>query len=135
MYAVVIVHLLVGLLLPWIDRLTIVETYHRDIEAAFWSNGAPAAARAQQVWWIDLFGPTIQGVALWMGALVHLGDKYRSVFAWTALIIGVVIWAPQDMWISLRADEWIHVWIDCLSLVVIVPPLLWLRKNDKKQSI
>src|SRR5688500_17575305 len=103
LYATAIVHLLVGLALPWIGGLAILDDYHRHIEPAFWPEGAPAAARAQQIWWIALFGPTVQGLSLWMLALIHFGNRYRSRLAWIALVAGLALWAPQDMLISLRA--------------------------------
>ena len=130
LYAVTAAHVLVGLLLPWIGNAVIFETYHRGIETAFWDEAAPAAARAQQLWWIALFGPTVLSTSLWMGALVYLGDRHRSRFAWGALIAGVVAWAPQDVWISLQIDCWPHVWIDVLSVIVLLPPLVWLSRHE-----
>ncbi|GGC68355.1 cell division protein [Undibacterium terreum] len=138
MYAVVAVHLLVGLLLPWIAGLSVFDAYHHTIARAFWGDAAvtagyvSATAHAQQVWWISLFGPTVQGMSLWMGALTYIGDRQRISFAWAWLIAGVVLWAPQDMLISLRADIWIHVWIDCFAVATMLPPLVGLYLNDRK---
>ena len=132
MYGVVVGHLAVGMLLPWIADLAMLDAYHRRVEAGFWPHVAPAAARAQQVWWISLFGPTVQSLAIWMGALTHLGDRQRSSFVWMWLIAGIVIWAPQDMFISARAGAWIHVWIDSFALVTMLPPLVWLWCYDRK---
>ncbi len=134
MYGIAVGHLLVGILLPWIGELSIFETYHRSVEAGFWGQGAPATARAQQVWWISLFGPTVQSLALWMGALVFIGDRQRSTFAWGWLMAGVIVWAPQDMLISLRAGAWIHVWIDSVAVITMLPPLVWLWWHDRKES-
>lgn len=129
-YGAIAVHFLVGLLLPWIMQAPLFDSYHSGIEQAFWGQAAPPAARAQQVWWISLFGPTVQSVAIWMGALAYLGDVQRSRFAWGALIAGLLVWAPQDMLVSLRADCSIHVWIDTAALITMLPPLLWLWRHD-----
>lgn len=134
MYATALVHLLVGMALPWIGNLPMFDDYHRGIEAAFWGASAPAAARAQQVWWIALFGPTVQGMSLWMLALIHFGDRYRSGLAWGALIAGIVIWAPQDILISLRAGCWTHVWVDVFAVMTMLPPLAWLWLHDRSQA-
>jgi hypothetical protein len=134
MYGVVIVHLLAGMLLPWIGNLSWFDAYHRSVEAGFWAQGAPAIARAQQVWWLSLFGPTIQGLSIWMGVLVCIADRHRSPSVWAWLIAGIVLWAPQDMLISLRADAWIHVWIDCFALITMLPPLIWLCWNDRQNK-
>lgn len=131
MYGVVIGHLAAGILLPWISALSMFDAYHRSVESGFWSHGAPAKARSQQVWWISLFGPTAQVLAIWMGALIRIGDLHRSTFVWNWLIIGVIVWAPQDMMVSLRAGAWIHVWIDYFALITMLPPLIWLRWCDR----
>ncbi|MFM9434919.1 hypothetical protein ACFDR9_001981 [Janthinobacterium sp. CG_23.3] len=132
-YASAAAHLLVAVALPWIAGLALLDGYHGGIEAAFWGGAAPAAARAQQLWWITLFGATMQSVAIWMGALTWIGDRERSAVAWGALIAGIVVWAPQDMAISLRADCWPHVWLDCFIVVTMLPPLLWLLLHDRRR--
>jgi hypothetical protein len=132
MYAAVIGHIVVGGALPWIGNLSIFEVYHRGIESGFWSYAAPAPARAQQLWWISLFGPTVVCVGIWMGALVHIGNRHRSSFVWAWLMIGLIVWAPQDILISLRINAWIHVWIDIAALLTMLPPLMWLWWNDRK---
>jgi hypothetical protein len=132
MYMVVIGHLLTGIALPWIGGFPMLDAYHRSVESGFWNHGAPSEARAQQIWWISLFGPTVQSLAIWMGALTRIGDRHRSSFAWAWLIIGVMVWAPQDMLVSLRAGVWIHVWVDCFALFTMLPPLIWLWLHDRK---
>jgi len=134
-YAAIAAHLLVGALLPLIMNAAIFDGYHRAIELAFWGPQAPAAARAQQVWWISLFGPTVQAAALWMGALAWIGDRQRNAFAWGALIAGMVLWAPQDMLISLRAACWTHVWIDAFAVVSMLPPMIYLFIIDRARAV
>jgi hypothetical protein len=131
MYATVLAHLAAGVLLPWVAGAGLFDSYHRGIELFFWGRAAPAPAHAQQLWWISPFGPTVQSVAVWMGALTWMGDRQRNAFAWGALIAGIVLWAPQDMLISLRADCWPNVWLDSLALATVLPPLLWLFRRDR----
>lgn len=134
-YASIAGHLLVGALLPLIANAALFDGYHHGIETAFWGAQIPAAARAQQVWWISLFGPTVQAAAVWMGALAWMGARQRSAFAWGALIAGIVLWAPQDMLISLRANCWSHVWIDSFSLLCMLPPLFCLFYIDRVPKV
>jgi len=133
-YASIGAHLLVGMLLPVISNAAIFDNYHHAIETAFWGANAPAAARAQQVWWISLFGPTVQAAAVWMGALAWIGDRQRCAFAWAALIAGIALWAPQDILISLQADCWAHVWLDTFAVVAMVPPLVYLWQIDRRAA-
>ncbi len=130
MHSVVAGHLLVGLLLPWIADLPLVEAYHRYIEQQFGGHYANGSARSLQVWWISLFGPTVAGMSIWMGALVYFGARYRSSLAWAALILGTLLWAPQDIWISLWHTAWWHVWLDSFALLTMLPPLLYLCWHD-----
>jgi hypothetical protein len=131
MYAVAVGHLVVAVLLPWMARLPLLESYHLGIEQYFWSGAAPVAARAQQVWWISLFAATMQSTALWMLALVHIGNRQRSAAAWVWLLAGLALWAPQDIGFSLQAQVWPHVAVDTFALLIMVPPLLWLWRLDR----
>lgn len=135
MYGVAAVHLAVGVLLAWIANVDALNFYHLRIEEAFWGGIAPAAARAQQVWWISLFGATVQSMSLWMWALVHIGNKQRVAAAWGWLIAGIVVWAPQDMWISMQVQVWLHVVVDLVALLVMLPPLVWLYRHDKRIAV
>ncbi|SDP67320.1 hypothetical protein SAMN05216303_10652 [Rhodoferax sp. OV413] len=131
MYAAALVHFLVGALLPWVANFALFNSYHQGIETAFWSGLAPVPARAQQVWWLALFGATVQCLSLWMWALIRIGDTQKNSSAWGWLIAGLVIWAPQDMLISLQAQVWPHVWADGFALASMLPPLVWLYRHDR----
>lgn len=132
-YASVAAHLLVGMLLPLVAGAPLFDRYHDDIGAAFWGGAVPAQSRAVQVWWISLFGPTVQAAAVWMGALAWMGDRQRNAFAWGALIAGIVLWAPQDILISLQAQCWVHVWLDSFAVAAMLPPLIYLFLIDRRQ--
>jgi hypothetical protein len=134
LYAIVLAHLLGGLLLPWLAGLPLLDAYHRAIENSFWHAPAPAAARDQQVWWISLFSPTLEAAAVWMGALVHAGARTRDASVWAWLIAGLAVWAPQDIALSLRAAAWMHVWIDSAAVLTMLPPLAWLWKHDRQAA-
>ena len=126
-----IAHVLVGAVLPWVATAPVLDAYHGSIEAAFWPGAAPAGARDLQTWWIALFGPTVQLMALWMIALIHLADRLRQPQVWLWLMVGLVVWAPQDIIVSLRAACWPHVWVDAAALVAMLPPLFWLWRHDR----
>lgn len=132
-YAAVAAHLLAGLALPAIVDLPLLDGYHQSTAAAFWGRETiPTAALALQRWWMALFGPTVQAAAIWMGALAWIGARHRLPVAWGALIAGLLLWAPQDIAISLRAGAWSHVWLDALALAGMLPPLAYLFFTDRK---
>lgn len=131
MYAAAIVHFLIGLVLAWLGHVALSDSYLNTIDLSFWGENAPAPARAQQLWWIALFGATVQSFSVYMLALIHLANRYKSSAAWAWLIIGLIVWAPQDIAISLQADIWLHLWLDCFALTSLLPPLLWLYLHDR----
>jgi hypothetical protein len=130
--AVCLVHVAVGALLPWLGGAALFDGYHQGIESAFWPAGAPLEARSLQTWWIALFGPTIQAMALFMLALIRLAERMRQPSIWLWLLVGLVVWAPQDMLVSLRADCWPHVAADVFALALMLPPLTWLWLHDRR---
>jgi len=130
MVAAAIAHLLVGAAVPWVASAPWLDAYHRGIEWHFWAGTAPEVARVQQVWWLSLIGATLQCASVWMLALVHLGNRLRRRAVWGWLLAGLLLWAPQDMLLSLRAHVWLHVAIDVAALVAMVPPLVWLWRRD-----
>ena len=145
LYAASLTHFAVGLLLPWISHLDIASPYYQLVEQHFFPQlsvavdqaanpATPSATRAMQIWWLSLFGPTVQTVGIWMGALTFLGDRHHSRFAWAALMAGTLVWAPQDMWISMQAQMHINVWIDCIAVLLLIPPLACLWKMDRAET-
>ncbi|WP_342115217.1 cell division protein [Pseudoduganella sp. OTU4001] len=124
LYASAIAHLVVGLALPWISSAAALGWYHAAL--------GPAEAHGQQAWWLALFGPTIQCVGLWMLALIHFGEKYRAPAAWLWIGAGMLLWGPQDIMVSLRADVWANVWIDVASLVLLLPAIWRLYILDRR---
>ena len=132
--AAALTHLLVALCLTWAGHSPLLGSYQLSVEQAFWGQAAPAAAREQQVWWLALFGATLQSYSLYMLGLIHLGDRLRSHYAWAWLASGIVLWAPQDRLLSLQAGMWSHLLIDGLALLALLPPLLWLYRHDRPTS-
>lgn len=135
LYGIAAVHFLGGALLPWIGNFALLESYHHSIESAFWPTHIPEGTRALQVWWLSLFGASIQTLGIWMAALIYVGARYRSSASWLFLFLGFAVWAPQDILISLRANIWMHVWLDLFVLLIILPPLIYLWWQDRNVKI
>ncbi len=131
LYAAGAGHLLAGLLLTWAGQHALFNDYLTHIEQAFWGTAAPAPGRAQQIWWLGLFGATLQSYSLYLLGLVHLGHRLRAPAAWAWLMAGILLWAPQDMWLSWQKGMHAHLWIDSFALLVLLPPLVWLYRHDR----
>ncbi|WP_330205784.1 TIGR01777 family oxidoreductase [Pseudomonas sp. AM14(2022)] len=135
LYAAAIVHILAGLTLTWAGHSGLLDGYLHTLELAFWgADAVPTAGHEQQVWWFALFGATLQSYSLYMLALVHLGSRLKAPAVWGWLIAGVLLWAPQDMWLSAQKQVWSHLWLDGFALLVLLPPLVWLYRHDRRKS-
>lgn len=130
MYLMSFGHFAAGILLAWFSSAAIFETYHQTILVKL--GIASGKAEFLQHWWLSLFGATLQSLAIFMGVLIYVGDKYRSSLVWLWMIIGLLVWAPQDILISLRIGLWLHVWIDVFALMLMLPSLIILWRFDRK---
>ncbi|ROM66184.1 cell division protein [Pseudomonas brassicacearum] len=136
LYAAALMHLLAGITLSWAGHSGLLDGYLQNIEQTFWGAATvPAIASEQQVWWLALFGATLQSYALYMLALVHIGNRLKSAMPWAWIIAGILLWAPQDMLISAQARVWSHLWLDSLALLLLLPPLFWLYRHDRRTSL
>ncbi|MEO6677543.1 MAG: cell division protein [Pseudomonas sp.] len=132
--AAALVHLLVSIVLTWAGPSGLLDGFLQTIDYAFWTDLPPRAAREQQLWWLAVFGATLQSYSLYMFALVRIGNHLKTPMAWGWLIAGIVLWAPQDMWMSLTAQLWLNLWIDGVALLTLLPPLFWLYYHDRRAS-
>lgn len=74
----------------------------------------------------------VQVFALFMLLLVELGRRYGNPIIWLILALGVLLWAPQDMLISVERGVWSHCWVDLAAVVAIVPAAIMLALQDRK---
>ena len=125
-------HIAVSLLLPVLAASPLTMGYHQLIEQFFWQGTTPASARAQQVWWMSIFAATLQAMSVWMLALIWVGNKTRVAGVWLWLLAGLLLWAPQDIYLSCQIGVLINVWIDAIALLCMVPPLVALFAIDRR---
>jgi hypothetical protein len=134
LYLIGIGHLAVSLLLPLLAASPLTVAYHQLIEQFFWQGAAPVPARAQQIWWMAIFAATLQAMSVWMLALIWIGNKTRVAGVWLWLLAGLLLWAPQDIYLSLQIGVHINVWIDALALLCMIPPLITLYRLDRRPA-
>jgi uncharacterized protein (TIGR01777 family) len=63
-----------------------------------------------------------------------LGNRLKTPAVWGWLSAGILLWAPQDMWLSAQQQVWSHLWLDGFALLVLLPPLFWLYRHDRRKS-
>lgn len=130
MYFVAFGHFIGGVLVSWFSNAEFFNGYHNEIVARF--GTVNAQLHGLHIWWLNLFGATLQNIAIYMGVLVHVGNKTRSALVWIWMAIGLIIWFPQDIIISMRINLWIHVWVDVVAMLILLVPIMLLWAIDKK---
>lgn len=131
LYLIAVGHFVVAIGLIWCADLPWFTNYHLSILQAF-GFSSHAAAMELQLWWIALFGATVQAFALFMLALVYLANRYRHPGVWLFLAGVILLWAPQDIFISIQKNVWTHAWVDLAAVIALVPPLVALWWLDRK---
>jgi hypothetical protein len=130
MYLITFGHFACGILLAWFSNLSLFDNYHQSILNQI--GDFSANAHSLQVWWLSLFGATLQNLAIFMGILIYVGNKQRRAFVWGWMIFGLLLWAPQDILISLQINLWLHVWVDSIVILLMLLPLIILWWIDRK---
>jgi hypothetical protein len=132
LYLIALGHLVGAVAMTWLVKLPLFTDYHQSILAAFGFASAQQEVMALHTWWMSLFGATLQAFAIFLLALVYLANRYRNAVIWLLLASVILLWAPQDMVISLQRNVWSHVWVDLAAIIALVPPLLILWWLDRK---
>lgn len=132
LYLIALGHLAGAVGMTWLVDLPLFADYHQSILAAFGFASAQQEVMALHTWWMSLFGATLQAFAIFLLALVYLANRYRNAVIWLLLASVILLWAPQDIVISLQRNVWSHVWVDLAAVIALVPPLLTLWWLDRK---
>jgi hypothetical protein len=125
-------HVIVGLLVFFFSDSSWMDDYHRTVARVFWPNGFDLhTVKREQAWWMSLFGATVQCLGIWMLALVLYAGRHRIAEIWLWIAIGLLVWAPQDMFLSWRAGIAVHLIVDSVALLAMLPPLILLWRWDR----
>lgn len=132
LYLITFGHFAAGILLAWFSHLAIFDSYHLTILNQV--GDASVGARQLNSWWLSLFGATLQNLAILMGVLIFAANRHGKAYIWLWMIIGLLVWAPQDMLISMQLNLRLHLWVDAIALLLLLPPLVILYWVDSKAS-
>lgn len=131
LYLAAIGHFLVGLLMTWLGDSILFSSYNQIALENFMLVDNQSAA-ALQIWWLAIFGATLQAFSILLVALIYLGNQYKDNCVWLLIIIAIVIWAPQDIYFSAIRNIWMNVWVDLAAVITLLPPLVFLMRCDRK---
>jgi hypothetical protein len=136
MYLIALGHFMGALAMTWLIDLPLFADYHHTVLAAFDLTSNRAEVFALHKWWMALFGVTLQAFALFLLALVYYANRFRQAAIWLWLAVVILIWAPQDILISIQQGVWLHLWVDLAAVGAMVPPLVslwWLDRKNKQE--
>jgi hypothetical protein len=134
LYAVAAGHLIGACVMTWVPDLPLLGTYHQGVLASFGFSPESLPPKALQLWWMALFGATLQAFSLFLLGLIYCADRHRMAGIWLFLAVILLWWAPQDIYISLQKNAWSHLWVDLAALVVLLPPLIALAIIDRRTT-
>jgi hypothetical protein len=123
-------HFLVGLLMTWFGDSLLFSSYNQSALKNFMLVDSQAA-EAFHIWWLAIFGATLQAFSILLAALIYLGNQYKNNRVWLLIIIAIVIWAPQDIYFSAMKHIWMNVWVDLAAVITLLPPLVFLMRCDQ----
>ena len=127
-------HFVVGLLMAWWGDSVLFNRYNQiALENFILIDNS--SAKELHIWWLAIFGATLQAFSILLAALVFLGNQYKDNRVWLLIIIAIVIWAPQDIYFSAMKNIWMNVWVDLAAVICLLPPLVFLMRCDLNNPV
>lgn len=124
-------HFVVGLLATWFGDSILFSLYSQSTLGKF--GLIDRSSIELQLWWLAIFGATLQAFSILLFTVIYAGDRYKDNRIWLLIVIAILIWAPQDIYFSLRKNIWLNFWVDLAAVMTLLPPLIFLIKRDQKK--
>jgi len=120
-----VLHVLVGLALPWLVELPQFGFYNRHLLAAFDTDSAEALALGKFM--IGILGPTVASWGLLFLFVVNVSFTTRSRTGWYFMVFAITGWCLCDMYLSFVAGVYLNLIIDMIVLGLFLTPLFRTR--------
>jgi len=120
-----VLHIIVGLALPWLVELPQFAFYNRHLLTAFNADSTEALALGKFM--VGLLGPTIASWGVLFLFVVTVSFQTRSRSGWFVMIIAITGWTLCDMYFSLRFGVYLNLVIDLIVAGLLLTPLLKTR--------
>lgn len=127
-----ILHIIVGLILPFMVNTWLFDYYNEKMLAAF--NTSSIESLELGKFMVGILGPSIASWGVLFLFLVQ--HAYRTGFssAWFTMIIAIVVWSLYDMALSIIAGVYLNVLIDIFVMALLLVPLIMTKSHFYKQS-
>ncbi|MEE9412182.1 MAG: hypothetical protein V3V22_03925 [Methylococcales bacterium] len=129
---IAVLHIIGGLLLPWLVQTSLADDYVLSIMQNFKVND-PGADRLVR-FLVGILGPTI---ASWGVLLLYVVNSFfhqPTITAWWTIIIAGLVWAPYDSWLSIQHGIYLNATFNGVVFFSIMIVLLIVRKLIIKKT-
>ncbi len=130
---IAILHIVGGLLLPWLVQTSLADDYVLSIMRNFKVNEPSADQLVRFL--VGILGPTI---ASWGVLLLYVVNSFfhqPTITTWWTIIIAGLIWAPYDSWLSIQHGVTLNAAFNAIVFCSIVITLLKVRVFLQKREI
>ena len=128
-----ILHIIVGIILPFTVDSWLFTYYNRQMLAAFNTDSAEALELGKFM--LGILGPTIASWGVIFLFLVRHAYGTRSKSAWYYMLAAIIGWSAYDMALSILAGVYLNVLIDLVVLILLLTPLILSRSHFLNKSI
>ena len=124
---IAVFHIIVGACFPWIVESHLFDLYHEHLNLVF--NIYQDNAKQQASFLMALFGPTIASWGVLFLYSINSGFARPSPQVWWFMLLACIVWAPYDSILSLQYGIYLNAIINAVAFVMIVSPVLMVRKH------
>jgi len=126
--AMAILHIMIGLCLPFIVESPLYTFYREHLYQAFamTANHSPYSQNVTQqtAFLVGIFGPTIASWGVLFLYTVNSAFARPTPQAWWFMLAACLVWAPYDSALSLLNGVYLNAILNAIAFTLIVIPLL-----------
>ena len=127
-----IMHILVGIALPFLVETPLFDYYNERLLAAFETSSNDALAIGKFM--VGILGPSIASWGILFLFLVRYAYQSGSTSAYKVMILSIVGWSIYDMLLSLVAGVHLNIIIDIVVMALLIAPLILTRAHFQINS-
>ncbi|MBN1313164.1 MAG: hypothetical protein JXB30_17275 [Anaerolineae bacterium] len=125
-----IVIIIFGLVMSLLSSTAVFDLLNNQVNPVFWNaQPIPEQALAFRSWIYGVTGAAMAGWGVFFAFLAHYPFRRREKWAWTCILLGVLIWYVPDTIISLASGVVFNAIFNTSLLAAVALPLLMTYKD------
>jgi hypothetical protein len=103
-----------------------------QVTTAFWGDRMPSVQASQfYAWAFGVWGSTLSGWGTTLAFLAHYPFRDQKPWAWTAVLVSLLVWYPVDTLLSWIYGVTFNVILNTVLFLLALVPVLMTRKFFK----